>query len=152
MNLYPSYTKALLLEGARLHKQHLWIIQFNEFGQLPYSGWGRTFGVSRTGEKGQNIFRKRAIHVVETFPQSEQHSTGRTRRRKRNQYKLKKSPPPSGGAWFKVVLSTWRIVPGSAISTLSCFKAENLLYQIDRYPKVHLEAHPGPERLDSFQL
>ncbi len=27
----------------------------------PDSGWGRTFGVSRTGQKGQNIFRKRAI-------------------------------------------------------------------------------------------
>ncbi len=25
------------------------------------AGWGRPFGVSRTGKKGQNIFRKRAI-------------------------------------------------------------------------------------------
>ena len=25
------------------------------------AGWGRTFGVSRTGQKGQNIFRKRDI-------------------------------------------------------------------------------------------
>ena len=50
MTLYPSYTIVLLLEGAPLHKLHLWIIPFDEFGQLPYSIQQLPFSDSECGE------------------------------------------------------------------------------------------------------
>ena len=49
MTLYPSYTKAPLLEGAPLTQIAFMDIPFNEFEQLPYAthqppssdpGWG----------------------------------------------------------------------------------------------------------------